>query len=561
MGFSTRPTALKFIAFVLLAIVLVRLLTLGLYPLGSTTEPRYAEIARKMLETGNWVTPWFDHGVPFWGKPPLSFWASAATMGVFGVNEFGVRLAPFLASLGCVALFWAWPQGALPTGTTGTTDGDGSFTHAWTLPMGAAVVFLSSVVGFIASAAVMTDMFMALGTTLCMVSFWVAVNHRDDAPTPWRWVFFVGLAIGLLAKGPVATVITGLALGLWLAARVVWGDAANSKTWTEKAVVLCGTVWQRLPWVWGILLTAALTLPWYLLAEQRTPGFLQYFIVGEHFQRFLVSGWTGDLYGQGHAEARGLIWWFGFGGFLPWSVVALVAWFGARRNKVLTEEAGTTGGGTASAGSGVQSDLGEHVYLFTWTIAPLVFFTSARNILEAYVLPGLAPFALLCALWVSAAIPRWPWLRRVWCLGLLCPVLWAGWLATSERPEQRSQRALLKLWQPDTPLVYLGARPLSANFYSRGQAQVAERPADIEAWMAVRSPVTLVLQDSVMRKLSASALDGWQKLGQHDGFTLLRRLPDTLGNGPNTGLNTGSNPGSNKATDGGKHTSTESTTR
>ena len=80
------------------------------YPLGSTTEPRYAEIARKMLETGNWVTPWFDHGVPFWGKPPLSFWGSAATMAVLGVNEFAVRLAPFLAAVGTGALFWAWPR-------------------------------------------------------------------------------------------------------------------------------------------------------------------------------------------------------------------------------------------------------------------------------------------------------------------------------------------------------------------------------------------------------------------------------------------------------------------
>ena len=195
---STVGTASsKFIAFVLLAVVLVRLCTLGAYPLGSTTEPRYAEIARKMLETGNWITPWFDHGVPFWGKPPLSFWGSAATMAIFGVNEFGVRLAPFVAALGCAALFWAWPRDARVKAA---------------LPLAASVVLFSSVVGFIASAAVMTDMFMAFSTTLCMVAFWVAVND-STAHSPWRWVFFVGVALGLLAKGPVATVVTGLALG------------------------------------------------------------------------------------------------------------------------------------------------------------------------------------------------------------------------------------------------------------------------------------------------------------------------------------------------------------
>lgn len=546
---NRQPTAVsqvsapKFIALVLLLIVLARLLTLGAYPLGSTTEPRYAEIARKMLETGNWVTPWFDHGVPFWGKPPLSFWASAATMGVFGVNEFGVRLAPFLASLACVALFWAWPQSAVlsPPGASARAPSP----HPWALPLGASVVFLSTVVGFIASAAVMTDMFMALGTTLCMVSFWIAVNESSPSRTLWRWVFFVGLAVGLLAKGPVATVITGLALGMWMVQRAVFGGGdrhvdrdvnrnvnRNVNRWTNCQAV-CQIVWRRLPWVWGSVLTAALTLPWYLLAEQRTPGFLQYFIVGEHIQRFVVSGWTGDLYGQGHAEARGLIWWFGFGGFLPWSAVALAAWWGQRRHTI-----------GARAGTGSEDaeplwatkqllDLGEYAYLLAWTVAPLVFFTAARNILEAYVLPGLAPFALLCTLWVLAVngrLPRWRW---VWCLGLLCPLLWAGWLATSDRPEQRSQRALLKLWQPDTPLVYLGTRPLSANFYSRGQAQVAETAPDMQRWLAVRTPLTVVVQESVLPQIGPSALGGWQKRALHDGFSLWQRtdtLPNNLSN-------------------------------
>ncbi|MDL2339624.1 MAG: hypothetical protein QFE16_17460, partial [Pseudomonadota bacterium] len=51
---------------------LMRLMTLGLYPLTDTTEARYAEIARKMVELGDWITPWYDYGVPFWAKPPLS---------------------------------------------------------------------------------------------------------------------------------------------------------------------------------------------------------------------------------------------------------------------------------------------------------------------------------------------------------------------------------------------------------------------------------------------------------------------------------------------------------
>lgn len=82
---------------------------MGAYPLMDTTEARYAEMSRKMLETNQWLVPQFDYGIPFWGKPPLSFWASAVTMKLGGVNEWSARLAPFLASLAMGLLFFAWP--------------------------------------------------------------------------------------------------------------------------------------------------------------------------------------------------------------------------------------------------------------------------------------------------------------------------------------------------------------------------------------------------------------------------------------------------------------------
>ncbi|GAK84400.1 hypothetical protein JCM19238_1967 [Vibrio ponticus] len=50
------------------AVFLIRLISLGAYPLMDTTEARYGEMARLMTETGNWLTPQFDYGVPFWGK-------------------------------------------------------------------------------------------------------------------------------------------------------------------------------------------------------------------------------------------------------------------------------------------------------------------------------------------------------------------------------------------------------------------------------------------------------------------------------------------------------------
>jgi 4-amino-4-deoxy-L-arabinose transferase-like glycosyltransferase len=463
--------------------LLLRLLTLAAYPLMETTEPRYAEIARKMLETGNWVTPWFDHGVPFWGKPPMSFWGSAATMAVFGVNEFGARLAPFLATLATLALLWSWPRGA----GTGRA-----------LPLAAGLITVTSLVGFVSAGAVMTDMFMIMGTTLCMVAFWRALQD-DSARTPWRWAFFVGIAIGLLAKGPVATVLTGLALAPWVVLRGAWR-----------------ATWQRLPWLRGSLLAVVLTLPWYLLAESRTPGFLNYFLIGEHLQRFLVSGWSGDLYGHPHTEPRGTVWWFLLAGCMPWTLLLMAA------PALLWRQSRTDSPPRPSP----VLPAGEAVYLLCWALATPVFFSMSRNVLPPYVLPGLPAFALLTAILALAAADRAPRLHLAWLAGLLLPVLVTlGLLLFPELPQARSQRELLQHWHRGEPLAYLGPRPFSAGFYSQGQARWLRQPQETAQWLSSAGPATLVLERSILAGLSAEQLKGWNKVAEHADYIMLRRAP------------------------------------
>ena len=91
MAVALTPRERRALLVLVTAVVGVRLLTLAAYPLMDPTEARYGEIARKMLETGNWVMPQFDYGVPFWGKPPLSTWLSATSMAMLGSNEFAAR--------------------------------------------------------------------------------------------------------------------------------------------------------------------------------------------------------------------------------------------------------------------------------------------------------------------------------------------------------------------------------------------------------------------------------------------------------------------------------------
>ncbi|MDR4127304.1 ArnT family glycosyltransferase [Yanghanlia caeni] len=85
------------VAWLTLVIVLsLPLVSMELVPFYDTSEPRYAEIARVMAQSEDWITPWFDVDVPFWGKPPLSFWAQALSMKVLGVTEFAGRFPSWL---------------------------------------------------------------------------------------------------------------------------------------------------------------------------------------------------------------------------------------------------------------------------------------------------------------------------------------------------------------------------------------------------------------------------------------------------------------------------------
>lgn len=430
----------RLLVLTLLFVALLRLLTLGWYPLTDTTEARYAEVARKMVELGDWITPWYDYGVPFWAKPPLSTWLTAASMKLLGVNEFAARLPYFL-----LALFIGWLVGSW---VSRRSQREALLAIAL---LGGTMLYM------IASAAVMTDLALVLGTTLAMRGFWSAFEAPASQRPGERWLLFVGLGLGLLAKGPIAVVLSGLPIVLWA---VMTGNIANA--------------WKKLPWISGGLLTLAIAVPWYWIAEIRTPGFLDYFFIGEHWKRFTVTGWAGDKYGTAHASARGAIWLYAVAACLPWTV--LLPWLAIGRKNHLTSPIGA-----AALPTGQQQ---WHIYLLAWSIAPCLFFTVAGNILWTYVLPALPALAILVAGWL-AGDARTRRVDAVLSAGVLIMAFLIGSYFVNEQLAgswKSAKWAVLEYEAKNAdklPLLFVGDLPYSASFYSQGKAKSVVANADL----------------------------------------------------------------------------------
>ncbi len=410
------------------AILVMRLVTMMWLPLAGTSEPRYAEVARLMALSGDWVTPWFAPDTPFWGKPPLAFWTEALAFKMLGLNEFAVRLPSWLATVCTLSLIYAY---------TKSYFGE-------RIALAALLIYTSCALVFIASGAVLTDPFLALATTWAMVA--LAMSAKSPAWS-WRYGFFVALALGLLAKGPLMLVLVA---GPMLPLLIFYPSIRAS--------------FKRMPWFSGLALMLLLSVPWYLLAEIKTPGFLNYFLVGEHFLRFIDSGWAGDLYGVAHKRMKGAIWGEVLVASFPWGLVALVMLL----RRVINP---------AQRAALWQTRLDpDKSYLLAWTLFTPVFFTLSGNILWTYVLPALAPFSVLMALALGLdnRVPERLRKALTWLvpLGITAYMVLITVQPLRLKTEKHLVAYAMQQMKTGDQLVYLDDIPFSATFYAQGQVGV-----------------------------------------------------------------------------------------
>ena len=482
------------------AMLLLRLATLGAYPLMDTSEARYGEIARVMLTTGNLVTPQEVPGTPFWAKPPLYAWLSTGSIAVLGVNEFALRLPSVLCALLVAALSAHWAATLVPRRPPGEA--------LWAGLLAAAL--LATGPGFFAAAgAVMTDPALAACVTAMLAAFH-QVAIRGQRGAAWRYGFFLAIGLGMLAKGPVVLLYGGVPIALWT-------------LWQRRL----GAVWAAFPWIGGTALAALISVPWYLAAERATPGFLNYFLLGEHVMRFLKPGWRGDLYGTAHAEPLGTIWLYLAYAIGLQTLLVVCALVGQARN----------GQGAASAAAAAPS-AGARGFALLAVLVPVAFFTFAGNIIWTYVLPALGPLAVLLADFLAPRRLQSAWRRALaLTLGVSSGALLVVMVfVVPGHVNAHSSAALVARWQQEQAsvpgsLVYLGRKaPASLRFYARGTVAAEPDRDRALAGIGPGSPRYVALAPEGLAGLAAYAASlqpplGVQAIAQNKDLVVARVGP------------------------------------
>jgi hypothetical protein len=254
------------------------------------------------------------------------------------------------------------------------------------------------------------------------------------------------------------------------------------------------------------------------LAEQHTPGFLNYFFIGEHWHRFTVSGWKGDLYGSAHATQRGTIWLQFIYATLPWSLILpIAAW-------IYKEQSITK--------SPVKQQLS--LYLLLAAIAPCIFFTMSGNILWTYVLPGLPALALLLALWLGRMNQILA--KKIILFGTassaLAVVSVLSILTIGHAADLKSAKSITQLYEAQNvvqksmqPLIFLGDRPYSAMFYSHGLSLKMNTVEEVSLY-AKGNPTYIAVRKNQLTSLNEQLknLKAVGDTGNYRLFLMLNRI-------------------------------------
>ncbi len=358
-----------------------------LWHLGSTalvdeTEPLFAEAARQMTVTGNWVTPYFNESTRF-DKPPLIYWLMAIGYKVIGVNEWAVRLPSALSAIALIILgFYTLRYFGFTNSKTKDFSAQKNHRQLWLAAcIGSALIGLN-LQTIIWGRMGVSDMLLSgcMGSALfCFFLGYASevksnkltvIKEQLQLPNKWYLSFYILTGLAVLAKGPVGVVLPGLIIFCFL--------VYVNQFWS---------VVREIRLLWGITIFLVITVPWYVLVIlENGQSYIDSFFGYHNFERFT------DVV-NGHDAP----WYFYFiivlALFAPWSVYLPLGIMRSRwwQYNYWRKQ---------------PRQYHLKIFAFWWFICIFVFFSISVTKLPSYVLPLIPAAAILVALLWSDAITQ-----------------------------------------------------------------------------------------------------------------------------------------------------------
>jgi 4-amino-4-deoxy-L-arabinose transferase-like glycosyltransferase len=321
---------------------------LGAGTLWDNSETAYGEVAREILLSHSWIVMHLN-GVPWFVQPPLYFWIAAVFAKALGPTAFAMRLPSALATIAMAA--------AVGYVVARLTSLRAAVLSATIL----STALMQAVVGRLA----IMDALLDLAVALAILSWFGALRTGGRR---WWYGGWVAVALGTLAKGPVAPVVAALVIVPW----VSWEALLRRRVFAPKAV----------DWLGAAATYVAIVAPW-ALALGRAAGPAAF---GELLGHYTVGRYLGTIENQ-----AGPIWYYVpvvILGFFPWFAflvpASIEAWHEARAQ---------TGGNLARLA-------------LVWAVVPFVFFSLAKTKLPNYIALEMPALAIVVAVWFDRVAER-----------------------------------------------------------------------------------------------------------------------------------------------------------
>jgi 4-amino-4-deoxy-L-arabinose transferase-like glycosyltransferase len=339
-------------------------------------EPRYAQIAREMLDansaecqavhasimphdlslaairasydclTGGTVTPLL-YGKPWLEKPALYYWRAMGYYKELGVYDWSARLASATGALALVILAFLHLRRFRPGG------------H-----LDAALIMVSGVAMVAFSRGASTDMQLAAPFCVGMLG-WYA--WYETGKKFWLFDLYFFGAAATLAKGPVAPFLALAIICLFLGLRREWSAL------------------RRTIWIPGVLLYLVMVLPWYIAVQRRNPTFFNEFFWQHNLERY-----TTNLYRHHQPFYYYLV--VLILGLMPWTALSFRALIDGMATSIAEWKVRFKPQryvGHVRAGDAFPE------FLVLWTLFPILFFSFSGSKLPGYILPSIPPLAIL----------------------------------------------------------------------------------------------------------------------------------------------------------------------